>query len=90
MERYEQHNRMKNKRAEQDSVDVFLELSSVPDAEPAPPAEDEQCCQNRMCKEKFDRLQRECNKLREENQRFKDSIKSGTLMNWLLKIMMKK
>ena len=82
MERYEQHNRMKNKRVEekkkQDAVEVLLELSSVPDAGPAPPAEDEQQCQNRACKEKFERLQRECNELRVENQRLKDIIKSGT------------
>uniref|UniRef100_A0A671R4M2 THAP domain-containing protein 1-like n=1 Tax=Sinocyclocheilus anshuiensis TaxID=1608454 RepID=A0A671R4M2_9TELE len=80
MERYEQHNRMKNKRVEkmQDAVDDLLELSSVPDAELAPPAEDEQQCDNRQSKEKFERLQRECNDLREENQKLKDKIKSGT------------
>uniref|UniRef100_A0A671VB84 Uncharacterized protein n=1 Tax=Sparus aurata TaxID=8175 RepID=A0A671VB84_SPAAU len=58
MERYEQHNRMKNKRAEQDAVDVLQELSAVPDTEPTPPAEDEQQCQNRT----------------EENRRFKDTL----------------
>uniref|UniRef100_A0A667X844 THAP-type domain-containing protein n=1 Tax=Myripristis murdjan TaxID=586833 RepID=A0A667X844_9TELE len=81
MERYEQHNRMKNKRAEekrQDAVEVLLQLSSVPDAEPAPPAEDEQQCQNKTCKEKFERLQRECYELRGGNQRLKEIIKSGT------------
>ena len=40
MERYEQHSRMKNKRVEEkkkkDAVDVLLDLSSVPDAGPAP------------------------------------------------------
>lgn len=56
MERYEQHNRMKNKRAEQDAVDVLQELSAVPDTEPTPPAEDEQQCQNRTCKERFERM----------------------------------
>ena len=44
-ERYEQHSRMKNKRVEEkkkkDAVDVLLDLSSVPDAGPAPPAVDE-------------------------------------------------
>uniref|UniRef100_UPI003AABDEE4 uncharacterized protein n=1 Tax=Centroberyx gerrardi TaxID=166262 RepID=UPI003AABDEE4 len=84
MERYEQHSRMQNKRVEekkkQDAVDVLLELSSVPGAEPAPPAEaeDEQQCDNKPCKEKIARLQRECNDLREENHRLKDIIKSGT------------
>ncbi|XP_051502433.1 THAP domain-containing protein 1-like [Myxocyprinus asiaticus] len=81
MKRYEQHRRMHNKSVEeqkqQDAVDV-LELSSVPDAEPAPPAEDEQQCDNKPCKEKFARLQKECNVLREENHRLKDIIKSGT------------
>ncbi|KAF4110760.1 hypothetical protein G5714_007791 [Onychostoma macrolepis] len=59
LERYEQHNRMKNKRVEkkQNALDA-LGLSSVPDAELAPPAEDEV----------FESLQRECNDLGEENQ----------------------
>ncbi|CAK6970927.1 inosine triphosphate pyrophosphatase isoform X2 [Scomber scombrus] len=56
MERYEQHSRMKNKRVEEkkkkDAVDVLLDLSSVPDAGPAPPAEDEQQCGNKPCKKK--------------------------------------
>ncbi|XP_037650709.1 uncharacterized protein LOC119503167 [Sebastes umbrosus] len=82
MERYDHHSRMNNKRAEekkkQEAVDVLLELSSVPEAEPAPPAEDEQRCDNRPCKEKTERLQRECNELREENERLKDTIRSGT------------
>uniref|UniRef100_A0A667XR67 Uncharacterized protein n=1 Tax=Myripristis murdjan TaxID=586833 RepID=A0A667XR67_9TELE len=64
-------------KKKQDAVEVLLELSSVPDAEPAPPAEDEQQCQNGTRKEKFERLQRECNELRGENQRLKN-IKSGT------------
>ncbi|CAL8275187.1 unnamed protein product [Gadus morhua 'NCC'] len=82
MERYEQHSRMKNKRVEEkkkkDAVDVLLDLSSVPDAGPAPPAVDEQQCENKPCKEKIARLQREFNDLREENCWLKDIIKSGT------------
>ncbi|KAM3620167.1 uncharacterized protein V6R79_019203 [Siganus canaliculatus] len=46
MERYEQHNRMKNKREEEkkkkDAVEVLLKLSAVPDAKLPQPAEDEQ------------------------------------------------
>ncbi|KAJ8368768.1 hypothetical protein SKAU_G00087960 [Synaphobranchus kaupii] len=53
MERYEQHNTIQKRRLEekkkQDAVDVFLNLSSVPEAEPAPPADDEQC-DNKSCK----------------------------------------
>ncbi|XP_045900641.1 THAP domain-containing protein 1-like [Micropterus dolomieu] len=79
--RYEQHNRMKNRRVEekkrQDAVDVLLELSSMPDAELATLAEEEQQCDNRPCKDKMERLQRECNELREENQRLRDIIKLG-------------
>ena len=82
MERYEQHSRMKNKRVEEkkkkDAVDVLLDLSSVPDAGPAPPAVDEQQCDNKPCKENIARLQRECNDLREENRKLKEMIKSGT------------
>ena len=82
MERYEQHSRMKNKRVEEkkkkDAVDVLLDLSSVPDAGPAPPAVDEQQCENKPCKENIARLQRECNDLREENLKLKEIIKSGT------------
>lgn len=86
-EKYEEHIRMKHKRAEEEeekkqqqqqhAVDVLLE-SSVPDAEPMPPAEDEQKCQNRPWKEKFDRLQGECNEFSEVEQRLKDIIKSET------------
>lgn len=68
MERYEQHNRMKSKKEEEkkkkDAVEVLLELSSVPDAELPPPAEDEQQCHDRKCKEKTEQLQKECNELR--------------------------
>ncbi|XP_059924022.1 inosine triphosphate pyrophosphatase isoform X2 [Gadus macrocephalus] len=82
MERYEQHSRMKNKRVEEkkkkDAVDVLLDLSSVPDAGPAPPAVDEQQCDNKPCKENIARLQRECNDFREKNRKLKDIIKSGT------------
>ncbi|XP_067102000.1 THAP domain-containing protein 1-like [Osmerus mordax] len=76
MERYEQHNRMKNKRVEEkkpDAVDVLLELSSEPHAELAPLKEEEQQCDNRLCREKIERLQKECNELREENQRLRSS-----------------
>ncbi|XP_062328761.1 uncharacterized protein LOC134028889 isoform X2 [Osmerus eperlanus] len=77
MERYEQHNRMKNKRVEEkkkpDAVDVLLELSSEPHAELAPLEEEEQQCANRLCRENIERLQKECNELREENQRLRSS-----------------
>ncbi|XP_046891462.1 uncharacterized protein si:ch211-113p18.3 [Hypomesus transpacificus] len=76
-ESYEQHNRMKSKWVEEkkksDAVDVLLELSSEPDAELAPLEEEEQQCDNRLCKEKTERLQKECNELREENQRLRSS-----------------
>ena len=94
MERYEQHSRMKNKRVEEkrkkDAVDVLLDLSSVPDAGPAPPAVDEQQCDNKPCKEKIARLQRECNDLRGENRKLKDIIKSGTFDELAFEKMMKK
>ncbi|XP_046891195.1 uncharacterized protein LOC124477448 isoform X1 [Hypomesus transpacificus] len=76
-ESYEQHNRMKSKWVEEkkksDAMDVLLELSSEPDAELAPLEEEEQQCDNRLCKEKTERLQKECNELREENQRLRSS-----------------
>lgn len=75
-ERYEQHSSMKNKEVEEKkktgAVDVLLT------AETAPPADDERQCDNKPCKEKLERLQRECDNLREENRKLKDIIKSDT------------
>lgn len=70
---------MQNKRKnQQDAVDVLLKLSSVvSDAALAPPAEKEQLCDNKPRMEKFTRLEKECNDLREENYRLKDVIISG-------------
>ncbi|KAK0153090.1 hypothetical protein N1851_005224 [Merluccius polli] len=76
MERYQQHRRMQRRvdqQKKQDAVDVLLNLTSVPEAEPSPPAEDElQQCENKSCKAMIESLQRECNGLREENFRLKD------------------
>ncbi|XP_054480177.1 peroxynitrite isomerase THAP4-like [Anoplopoma fimbria] len=80
--REKQHSGMKNKRVEEEeedeekkkkqaAVDVLLELSSVPRAK------EEQQCTNRPCREKIERLKRECNGLWEENQRLKYIIRSG-------------
>lgn len=55
-------------------MDVLSELSSVPDTEPAPPAEDEQQRDNKPCKDKM-----ECNDFRKGSHRLKDVIKSYVL-----------
>lgn len=69
MERDEHQKRVKNKRMKerkrQDAANVLSEMSSVPDSYLWPTAEEEQQCENILCKEKLERLQRECNELRE-------------------------
>uniref|UniRef100_A0A671PUI4 Uncharacterized protein n=1 Tax=Sinocyclocheilus anshuiensis TaxID=1608454 RepID=A0A671PUI4_9TELE len=59
-DRKDRFDRMKNKRVEK-KQDAVDDLLELPDAE--------------QCREKIDRLQRECNVLREENQKLKDIIK---------------
>ena len=57
MQQTEEQRRRRKKK--QDAVDVLLDM---PDTEPAPPAVDEQC-NDKTCKQKIARLERECNDL---------------------------